>query len=692
LEELEARLVPYALTGYQWANVNVSASFMPDGTTTDGGLPSNLFSYLNTIAPTATWQHEYARALQTWADVTPLNFHIVPDNGAAVGISGSAQGDSRFGDTRFGGYVRSDSYVAYTYYPGSSGTLVGDSFLNTGTAFHIGTYLDLYSTMLHETGHSIGLAHSALSTAVMYPTIMGVYTGLSADDIAGAQAIYGPRQADAYDAAASNNTLATATGLTLNSSGAFSINADITSTGDVDYYGINAPSSTNGSLTVTLDASQISLFEGAVSVYDASGTLVGTASATDYGQVVTLNVAGLTPGQKYYVEVSGATTDAFGMGAYKLSAQFGGVTPAPTPSLSIANVTLPEGNSGSTPFTFTVTLSAASTSTVTVQYATADGTATVANNDYVATSGTLTFAPGQTQQTVTVSVNGNTVMEPDETFYVNLSNPANATLGTSQGVGTIQNDDFTPDRYEPNNTSATATNLGRTNSVSQTTLSLDTATDVDYYTFTPLKNGTYTVTVTPTSGSGTISVSVLNALQVVAASGQSSAGGVTLSPNLLGGRAYYIKVYSPTGSQFVYNLSVTRGAAALALPIYTPAFDDVIGDGTEPLRIAATRPAASVAMGRAVSGMYPPGISADVAGIVVADSPVNSRVAGPGPQQPSVSERGHANPAEVSPWSQTATDLAQALSGDGTRSSVPAVTLHQPADDDGFWSEFGDAD
>src|SRR5262249_26078964 len=134
LETLENRLVPYALAGTPWANHNVSASFMPDGTPTDGGAASNLFATLNRSFPTATWQLQYARDLQTWADVTPLNFHFVSDNGGAAGSSGLSQGDSHFGDIRFGGYARSDSYVGYTYYPGG-GTLGGDAFLATNVSF-----------------------------------------------------------------------------------------------------------------------------------------------------------------------------------------------------------------------------------------------------------------------------------------------------------------------------------------------------------------------------------------------------------------------------------------------------------------------------------------------------------------------------------------------------------------------------
>ena len=116
---------------------------------------------------------------------------------------------------------------------------------------------------------------------------------------------------------------------------------------------------------------------------------------------------------------------------------------ASIPVLSIGNVTLTEGNSGTKTFTFTVSISGANTLPVSVNYATADGTATAASGDYVATSGTLTWAAGDnTAKTIGVTVNGDTTVEPDETFYVNLGSPINATLSSSTGVGTIVNDDL----------------------------------------------------------------------------------------------------------------------------------------------------------------------------------------------------------------------------------------------------------
>lgn len=492
LEGLEERVVPYALSGLQWDNTNVSASFMPDGTVTDNGSGSNLFATLNPVAPTATWQREFARALQTWSSVSPLNFHFVPDNGAASGSAGSVQGDSRFGDIRLGAYVRSDAFAAYAYLPASS-TRSGDEFLDSAVPFRVGADVDLYSVLLHESGHALGLEHSSLSGAVMYPSLTGVYTGLSADDIAGIQVIYGARQADAYDGGSGNDDFTTATALTPNGSGAATLSADLTALADVDYFRVALPAGGDGTLTVSVDASNLSLLTGKVSVYDAAHNLVGTAASSSFGGKATLSLTGLTPGQGYYLAADGATGDVFGMGAYKLSLQLGGVTtpppPPPLPSLSVGNVSQPEGNSGTTAFNFVVTLSAASTAPVTVRYATADGTATAAGNDYTPAGGTLTFAPGETQKTVTVAVTGDTALESDEGFVVNLSAPTNAALGASHGQGTIKNDDVGGDGYESDDTAATAPDSGEVSSVSQDDLTLHTATDVDDYSFTPRQEG-----------------------------------------------------------------------------------------------------------------------------------------------------------------------------------------------------------
>ncbi|HEX6161865.1 MAG TPA: S8 family serine peptidase [Vicinamibacterales bacterium] len=118
------------------------------------------------------------------------------------------------------------------------------------------------------------------------------------------------------------------------------------------------------------------------------------------------------------------------------------ITVAAQPTLTIDDVSVNEGDAGSVNAIFTVALAPVNTSqTVTVAYTTADGTATTAGSDYSAASGTLTFAPGESTQTIVVSINGDATLEPNESFAVNLSNVANAALGDTQGVGTIRNDD-----------------------------------------------------------------------------------------------------------------------------------------------------------------------------------------------------------------------------------------------------------
>lgn len=115
-----------------------------------------------------------------------------------------------------------------------------------------------------------------------------------------------------------------------------------------------------------------------------------------------------------------------------------------TPTLSIGDAMLAEGNGGMTTFTFPVTLSGAVEQQVMVSYTTSDGTATVATDDYEAANAVLVFGPGSTTQFATVIVDGDTMNEVDETFTVTLYNPSGATLKKAQGAGIIVNDDGIP--------------------------------------------------------------------------------------------------------------------------------------------------------------------------------------------------------------------------------------------------------
>jgi hypothetical protein len=121
------------------------------------------------------------------------------------------------------------------------------------------------------------------------------------------------------------------------------------------------------------------------------------------------------------------------------------------PTLSVDDVSLREGDSGSAPLTFTVSLSAPSGKTVTVNAASGGGTAT-ARTDYVPLNTTLTIPPGATTVGAGVQIRGDTIDENNETFNVTLASPSNATIADGLGVGTIIDDDPKPviSYFQPN--------------------------------------------------------------------------------------------------------------------------------------------------------------------------------------------------------------------------------------------------
>jgi len=174
----------------------------------------------------------------------------------------------------------------------------------------------------------------------------------------------------------------------------------------------------------------------------------------------TVNVNGdavVEPDESFFVNVtnvSGATvTDGQAIGTIQND---------DLPTLTINDVTQNEGNGGTSIFTFTVSLStAAPTGGVTFDISTQDNTATAADNDYVLRSLTSqTIAAGNTTYTFDVTVNGDTAIEPNETFFVNVTNVSGATVVDGQGQGTIQNDDSP--NLSINDVSAVETNSGTT--------------------------------------------------------------------------------------------------------------------------------------------------------------------------------------------------------------------------------------
>jgi len=212
----------------------------------------------------------------------------------------------------------------------------------------------------------------------------------------------------------------------------------------------------------------------------------------------------------------------------------------PPPDVSINDVSVTEGSTGTTSATFTLSLSFASGTPITVHYATADGSAT-AGSEYLAASGDVTFAPAQTSKVVTVAVLGDRVAEPTETFAVNLSSPTNAFIGDGQGVGTILDDE---PRVSIGNAAVTEGNTGSVNATFTVSLSAayDAAVTVHYAT----ANGT------ATAGSDYLAASG----DVTFAPGQTSK---VVTVAVLGDR-----VAEPTET-FAVNLSSPSADAAIAV-------------------------------------------------------------------------------------------------------------------------------
>lgn len=113
---------------------------------------------------------------------------------------------------------------------------------------------------------------------------------------------------------------------------------------------------------------------------------------------------------------------------------------AQQPSISVRDVTVAEGNSGTTQATFVVALSGPSSQSVSFSFATSNNTA-IAGSDYVATSGASSFAPGEVEKPVVVLINGDTVDEIQETLFLDISNVQNATVSSGRGTGFINDDD-----------------------------------------------------------------------------------------------------------------------------------------------------------------------------------------------------------------------------------------------------------
>lgn len=305
LTRLEDRTVP-ADFGNPWLDsMHVTLSFAPDGTDIVGA-PSDLSTHLAALSPSA--RLDILRAFQSWVVHANLNVGLVADGGQSFTTGGAIQGDARFGDIRIGGRALHNDVLAITAPFNLFGSNSGNVVLNTAPSMAS----DLFTVFLQEAGHAFGIDNSPNRKSVMYEWYRGARAGLAAEDIAAIQALYGARAHDAYEGASGNNTLATATRV----SG--SIEADLTTAADVDVYRFTAPWLTLGT-RITLKAEGLSLLTAKLELLDSAGQVVDRAITYDpLSNDLMLDARSLQPGSTYYVRVSAARNDVFGIGSYQL--------------------------------------------------------------------------------------------------------------------------------------------------------------------------------------------------------------------------------------------------------------------------------------------------------------------------------------------------------------------------------------
>ena len=447
---------------------------------------------------------------------------------------------------------------------------------------------------------------------------------------------------------ASNATLGTATGT-----------GTITDDDPAPALSIAAPaavaegdsSSTDMTFTVTLDAASGRTVTVDYGV-DASSTATAGADFTDLSG--TLSFAAGETSKTITVSVTGDELDENEEAVVlKLSnagnATLGTATATGTitdddasPALSIAAPpAVTEGDSGSADMTFTVTLDAASGRAVTVDYGVDASSTATANTDFTGGAGTLSFAPGATSKTITVTVAGDELDEDDERVVLKLSNEGNASITTATATGTITDDDASPVLAA---LTAQAVTVGEDVDITASATDGDgdtvtyvwtrkagetappipngTALDEDQLTFTTTAPGTYTMTVTASDGNGnedagTVTITVtaastvsLSIADVTAAEDGTFTFTVTAAPAPSSEVTFKYTVTAASGDTATADTDFTAVPTATAATVAANASsttitvtveDDELDEADETFTVTLSEPSSGVTLGDATA-------------------------------------------------------------------------------------------
>ncbi|NLF49740.1 MAG: sortase [Leptolinea sp.] len=318
--------------------------------------------------------------------------------------------------------ITNSTFTTNTSTHGGAISLFGGTLSLTGSTFD--------SNSTSWAGGGIHLAASSSATIVnsTFYSNVGGFNGGGAINNAGTLNIN-------FSTIANNRA---SSGSGINTTGSTTVNNTIVA--------MNADGATQNNCNGTIGSGSNNLTDdatcGAVFTYSTNIGLSGPAN--NGGDTFTFSL--IPPSSAINAAASCIATDQRGVnrgttcdiGAYEYDGQ---------PDMSINNVTITEGNSGTATAAFTVTLTTPAPSTgVTFDITTADGTASTTDGDYVAQSLTSQTIPsGSSTYTINVPVNGDTTPESDENFFVNISNVIGAVVTDGQGEGTITNDDFSAD-------------------------------------------------------------------------------------------------------------------------------------------------------------------------------------------------------------------------------------------------------
>lgn len=337
LERLEPRLALDSTGVLLGADAHLTLSFAPDGTPV-ADLPSALDATMTALAPAAQWQEAILRAFQTWAIHTNADIGLVADGGQPFGVPGANHLDDRFGDIRIGTSPLSPEVGAVSVPIDNlaSGSWLADVIFNS--QFDYQTLDDLLAVATHEAGNVFGLEDSLDPASPLFSHTSPQVLLPTATDIVNLQALHGVRAADFNEVHGGdggperpdNDSFANATRLRLvdaygldEGSGPSIVYGDIRDLADDDYFVIPTPSYYTGPMTVRLATRGISLLEPELTIFNsAEAQLAQSSSQVVGGAVLTMQIPSIAAGEDYFLRVSGAATDVFGIGGYSLTVTF----------------------------------------------------------------------------------------------------------------------------------------------------------------------------------------------------------------------------------------------------------------------------------------------------------------------------------------------------------------------------------